>query len=144
MEKKEKTIYEKLLAVQNELKAPKGQFKTEHDLIEYIKKYFKYNEDGTLSRFDRKNSNGTYDKDGYLILKIKGKQYKAHRIVYALFNSHFPKGEIDHVNRIRDDNRIENLRPVNRIENMKSAPKRRETDNISEKSINSGMNLFPS
>ena len=87
------------------------------------KKYFKYNEDGTLSRFDRKNSNGTYDKDGYLILKIKGKQYKAHRIVYALFNSHFPKGEIDHVNRIRDDNRIENLRPVNRIENMKNTTK---------------------
>lgn len=116
-------MLKKLSKVQNELKAPKGQLKTEHDLIEYIRKCFKYNEDGTISRTDRKNSNGSYDKDGYLILKIKGKQYKAHRVVYALFNGHFPKGEIDHINRIRDDNRIENLRVVTRIENIQNTTK---------------------
>jgi hypothetical protein len=53
------------------------------EVIEYIKKYFIYNQDGTFTRTDRKNSNGSLDKDGYLIIKIKGKQYKAHRLVYA-------------------------------------------------------------
>lgn len=90
----------------------------EKELICYIHKFFVY-ENGKLSRTDRKNSNGSIDKDGYLIIKIKGKQYKAHRLVYAYFNNEFPKGEIDHINRNKLDNRIENLRVVSRIENIK-------------------------
>lgn len=89
----------------------------EFNIIDYIKKHFTYHNDGTLTRTDRKNSNGSYDKDGYLILKIKGKQYKAHRVVYALHNGHFPNGELDHKNRVRDDNRIENLRLATRRQN---------------------------
>lgn len=88
------------------------------EVIDYIKKNFVYNNDGTFTRLDRKNSKGSYDKDGYLIIKIKGKQYKAHRLVFAYFNNRFPKDEIDHLNRIRDDNRIENLRECNRTENV--------------------------
>lgn len=65
---------------------------------------------------DRKNSGGSYDKDGYLIIKVKGKQFKAHRIVWLLNNGDFPKSELDHINRIRTDNRIENLRESNRKE----------------------------
>lgn len=83
---------------------------------QYILEHFKYNNDGTISRNDRKNSNGSYDKDGYLIIKVKGKQFKAHKIVWLLKNGEFPKSEIDHINRIRDDNRIENLRESNRKE----------------------------
>lgn len=81
---------------------------------EYIFKHFKYNKDGTITRDDRKNSLGSYDKDGYLILKIKGKQFKAHRIAWLLNYGEFPKGEIDHINRCRADNRIENLRLADR------------------------------
>ena len=90
-------------------------------LIEYIKDYFVYNSDGTITRLDRKNSNGSYDKDGYLILKIKGKQYKAHRIIYAMHHGVMPNKEIDHINRIRDDNRIENLRLVDRKTNVRNS-----------------------
>ena len=82
---------------------------------EYIFKHFKYNKDGTITRDDRKNSLGSYDKDGYLILKIKGKQFKAHRIAWLLNYGEFPKGEIDHINRCRTDNRIENLIPLREI-----------------------------
>lgn len=53
-----------------------------------------------------------------MIIKIKGKQYKAHRLVFAYFNGKFPNGEIDHINRIRTDNRIENLRECNREDNV--------------------------
>lgn len=85
---------------------------------EYIFNYFVYHSDGTIERKDRKNSNGSYDKDGYLILKIKGKQYKAHRIVWLLNKGYYPEKEIDHINRNRKDNRIENLREVDRITNI--------------------------
>lgn len=91
----------------------------EKELICYIHKFFVY-ENGKLLRTDRKNSNGSIDRDGYLIIKIKGKQYKAHRLVYAYFNNEFPKGEIDHINRNKLDNRVENLRVVSRIENIKN------------------------
>lgn len=87
----------------------------EYEYVEYIKKHFKY-ENGTITRNDRKNSNGSLDKDGYLIIKVKGKQFKAHRIVWLLNNGCFPKTELDHINRDKLDNRIENLRESNRIE----------------------------
>lgn len=87
------------------------------EAIEYIRKYFIYNEDGTFERTDRKNAKGSIDKDGYLIIKIKGKQYKAHQLVFAYHNGYFPK-EIDHINRNRIDNRIENLKECTRKENI--------------------------
>ena len=95
------------------------------DIISYINENFKYNTDGTLTRYDRKNSNGSMDKDGYLILKIKGRQYKAHRIIFALHNGRMPEKEIDHINRIRTDNRIENLRETDRQGNVENTTKRR-------------------
>lgn len=96
----------------------------EFDVIKYIQKNFIYNSDGTFSRLDRKNSSGSLDKDGYLIIKIKGKQYKAHRLVFAYFNGRFPEREIDHINRIRTDNRIENLRECTRTQNIQNTTKK--------------------
>lgn len=84
------------------------------DIEQYILEHFHYHDDGTISRDDRKNSTGSYDKDGYLILKVKTKQFKAHRIVWLLNYGKFPETELDHINRIRSDNRIENLRESNR------------------------------
>ena len=100
----------------------------EVEVIAYIKKYFIYNLDGTFSRMDRKNANGSIDKDGYLIIKIKGKQYKAHRLVYAYFHGKFPELEIDHINRQRTDNRIENLREVDRYTNVQNTTRKINPD----------------
>jgi hypothetical protein len=97
---------------------------TDKEVVEYIHRYFIYNTDGTFSRTDRKNSKGSLDKDGYLIIKIKGKQYKAHRLVYAYHFNKFPDKEIDHLNRCRTDNRIENLRDVGRLENNRNIVKK--------------------
>ena len=90
------------------------------EVIEYLKRHFTYHPDGKLTRSDRKGGAGSYDKDGYLIIKIKGKQYKAHRLVYAIHNNRFPIDELDHINRIKDDNRIENLRDSNRLMNVRN------------------------
>jgi hypothetical protein len=74
-------------------------------------KHISYNPNtGEITHLLRSNSNGSFDKDGYLILKIKGKQYKSHRLAYAKYYNKIPTGVIDHINRIKTDNRIENLR----------------------------------
>lgn len=85
------------------------------DYEKYILEHFKYI-DGKLIRNDRKNSNGSIDKDGYLIIKVKNKQFKAHRIAWLLNYGKFPNTELDHINRNKLDNRIENLRESNRKE----------------------------
>lgn len=51
---------------------------------------------------------------GYVKINYKGKYYKAHRIAWCLCYGEWPPNnlQIDHINHIRDDNRIENLRIV--------------------------------
>ena len=59
--------------------------------------------------------------DGYRRIRLEGKPYKEHRLIYLIHNSVWDitdlSQEIDHINRIKDDNRIENLRVVTRQEN---------------------------
>lgn len=90
-----------------------------YDYKNYILQNFIY-ENGKLIRTDRKNSNGSLDKDGYLIIKVKGKQFKAHRIVWLLNYGEFPNTELDHINRNKLDNRIENLREADRSLNNRN------------------------
>lgn len=86
---------------------------TDEDFKNYILEHFEYC-DGEIIRHDRRNSTGGYDKDGYRVVKVKKRLFKVHRIVWLLNYGEFPDGEIDHINRIRDDNRIENLRVATR------------------------------
>ena len=97
---------------------------TETKLVKYILDHFFY-KDGAVYRDDRKKNlcKGWQDKDGYLIYKVKSKAIKMHRLVWLLCNKELPKGEIDHINRIRDDNRIENLRIADRKMQAKNTTK---------------------
>lgn len=88
------------------------------DYEQYILDHFHYHADGTITRDDRDGGNGSFDKDGYLILKVKGKQFKAHRVAWLLNCGTFPNSELDHINRCKTDNRIENLRESTRIEQI--------------------------
>ena len=91
---------------------------------EYIKCFFRYDKDtGVITRLDRNNSTGSFDTYGYLIIKIKGKQYKAHRLAWFLYYGEFPKQNIDHINNNRSDNRIINLRDVAQAENNRNNTK---------------------
>ncbi len=86
---------------------------------------FYYNEiTGEFIRKTRKNSNGSYDKFGYLIIKFNGKQYKAHRLAWFYKNKQMPNNIIDHINGIKSDNRIENLRDVDFLINSQNHNKK--------------------
>jgi hypothetical protein len=57
----------------------------------------------------------------YWRIKINGKSILAHRIIWEIFNGAIPIGlEIDHMNSVSLDNRIENLRLADRFENAKN------------------------
>lgn len=44
-----------------------------------------------------------------------------HRLVWKAFNGEIPEGlEIDHINRVKDDNRLSNLRAVTRSDNQRN------------------------
>jgi hypothetical protein len=62
------------------------------------------------------NIKGSPDKDGYLSVFISKKSIRIHRLVISTFTEVSDK-EVDHINRIRTDNRLENLRYVSRYEN---------------------------
>ena len=53
---------------------------------------------------------GSICKDGYRNIKINGKMYRAHRLIWCIENGEMPPADVDHINRVRDDNRITNLR----------------------------------
>ena len=54
---------------------------------------------------------GCINGKGYRIVQIDGKLYRVHRIIWEMFNGSIPDGiEIDHINNIKDYNRIDNLR----------------------------------
>jgi len=65
---------------------------------------------------------------GYLVAVINGKQHAAHRIIWVMMHGYWPR-EIDHINGITDDNRLENLRDVTSQENARNMAMR--SDNTS-------------
>lgn len=57
--------------------------------------------------------------NGYVILSCgKSGSVRAHRAAFAIFYGRWPNGDIDHINGVRDDNRIANLRDVDRGYNL--------------------------
>lgn len=59
---------------------------------------------------------------GYLCTSIFGSKYLLHRLVWKLVFNEEPS-DLDHVNGVRDDNRLQNLRVVNHQENMRNMRK---------------------
>jgi hypothetical protein len=60
---------------------------------------------------------GHFAEDGYWTIRIDGHLYEAQRLAWLHFYGEWPIPSIDHINRITDDNRIENLRLANKQQN---------------------------
>ena len=76
---------------------------------------------------------GQKHKSGYMLCMVRKhgqngqKGYSVHRFVYECFNGIIPDGKvIDHVNNIKDDNRLCNLQLMTHQENCEKSAKRRD------------------
>jgi len=105
---------------------------------EEVRKHFSYNKKTGILR--RKTATGTAKigdivsyktPNGYLSVSFKNKKYQVHRLIWFGMTGYFPENDIDHINRIRDDNRWKNLREVSKQCNARNC-------NIS-KNNNSGI-----
>ena len=85
--------------------------------VEQVRQKFSYNpETGEIfhatSLFKKRIGTvaGNVSPTGYRLVKIKSKSFPAHRIAWVLHYGEWPLDDIDHINGIRSDNRIQNLR----------------------------------
>lgn len=92
---------------------------------------------GVFTRKVSKSSNaqvgqvaGSVDKRGYIVIRIDGELYKAHRLAHLYMTGEFPPDQIDHINRIKSDNRWKNLRLANGSQNQMNSTR---NDNTSGK-----------
>ena len=60
---------------------------------------------------------GTSGTRGYLQCSVDGEVHKVHRLVWLYVHGVWPIGQIDHINHITSDNRIDNLRDVSCAQN---------------------------
>ncbi|MPX43663.1 HNH endonuclease [Moraxella catarrhalis] len=96
--------------------------------FDFLFEYLRYNETkGEFTWIKRPNKNihlhtraGTKNSAGYRVISLFGKRYPEHRLAWFYVHGEMPKHEIDHINQIRDDNRINNLRQVTRSENQRN------------------------
>jgi len=72
------------------------------------------------TRFAGKETIGS-DGVGYARIRVLGADYGAHRLAWLYATSKMPKGQIDHINRNRKDNRIANLRQSTCTQNHANA-----------------------
>jgi len=72
---------------------------------------------------------GYKERDGYLRVRIADRNMPLHRVIWAMVYGYFPENHLDHINKIRDDNRLCNLREVTAYCNMRnsSVQKRNKT-----------------
>lgn len=71
-------------------------------------------------RFANKEAFTADHNEGYRQGRIFSRVYLAHRVIWAMVYGEWPEEQIDHINGVRDDNRIENLRAVTNQENGKN------------------------
>jgi len=61
---------------------------------------------------------GAKDNYGYIVIRLDTVLYKAHRLAWLYTYGEWPDKGLDHINQIKNDNRIENLRLANQSMNM--------------------------
>ena len=68
---------------------------------------------------------GGHNADGYVLVRVDGKQYLAHRLAWLYMTGKWPVDQIDHRNGVCEDNRFDNLRdvkPAMNSQNMRRPP----------------------
>ncbi len=66
---------------------------------------------------------GSKMTNGYIMLSVGGKKVLAHRAAWFFVYKEFPRGNIDHKNRNKSDNKIANLRNASAEQNAQNRTK---------------------
>jgi hypothetical protein len=74
----------------------------------------------TNTRFAGTVAGNVNKKNKYRGIEVNGKPYLAHRLAWLLHYGVWPEDQIDHINNVRDDNRIENLRDATHVQNQRN------------------------
>lgn len=82
-----------------------------------LKELVTYNKNTGLFHWIHSNGHGIVvgqeaghkQTDGYVVIGIYGKNYKAHRLAHLYVNGVFPNGIVDHEDRVRHNNKWENI-----------------------------------
>lgn len=69
---------------------------------------------------------GCKDKDNYILIGLKGKLYKAHRLIWLYMEGYLPEHDIDHIDRNPSNNKWDNLRHVSRTCNVNNTGIRKD------------------
>lgn len=70
---------------------------------------------------------GTLHHSGYVYIRVDKKTYCAHRLAFLFMTNTFPSDQIDHINRIKSDNRWVNLRAATRSQNKMNSTMKNNT-----------------
>lgn len=92
-----------------------------------LKEIFDYKDGNLYWKKSRQRGNagtkaGSLNVDGYIHIKVDKKRYRGHRLIFFYHYGYFPV-EVDHINGIRNDNRIENLREATKSQNAHNKQK---------------------
>jgi hypothetical protein len=95
------------------------------------KKRLTYNSETGLFTWPRTNDvAGSLARDGYRKVCVDNKIFNAHKLAWCLVYGKMPTQALDHINGVRDDNRIANLRlatPSENAQNKRSSPAGKRT-----------------
>jgi HNH endonuclease len=82
---------------------------------------------------------GTINGQGYRQIKINGTLYKASRLAWLYVTGEWPDEDIDHRNRVRDDDRFENLRVATRQQNSRNKDQSSKRVNGTDEPLEPGV-----
>jgi hypothetical protein len=84
-------------------------------------------DDRATKAWNAKHANkqaGSLNKKGYLQVRLFGRNYQAHRVIWLLVTGRWPSGfDIDHSDTVRSNNRLDNLRLATNSQNRANSKK---------------------